>query len=522
MAERRPFDPARVRPPRGAQQADAAPAGAISVRQVNELVRGVLSQHLPTTLHVIGEIGNFSRPASGHLYFTLKDATSELPCVMWRSAADRLKFEPEVGMEVIATGSVEVYTPRGAYQLYVRKLEPRGVGALELAFRQLKEQMEAAGLFDPARKKPLPRIPERIAVVTSPTGAAIRDIVQTLRRRFPALEVLLLPVRVQGDGAAEDIAAAIRLMNVHAADFGGIDAAIVGRGGGSLEDLWAFNEEVVARAIAASRIPIISAVGHEVDISISDLVADVRAATPTAAAELVAPKVTDLLEWLEQRSVRVARAARHVLELARARLDQALAYDGLARPVNRLRDHGQQLDELLHRLEVATFTQLRGTREWLTRAELALLRFGAGAQFKQLGDALTQRVYRLHRALGRPVMNSERALAAQLGRLERVAPTRRLGRHDEHLQQTVRRLQLALRHALRQHRQRLDARVEALTAYNPQNVLRRGYSITRDAKTRRVIRSIDEIREGLRVSTQLPNGEFHANAEDPRQPRLFE
>jgi len=266
VAERLPFDPARIRRP--APPRDAGGPTLLSVRQVNELVRGAIAAHLPPTLHVLGEIGDLSRPASGHLYLTLKDPSSELRCVMWRSTAASLKFAPEAGMEVIATGSLEVYTPRGTYQLIVRKLEPRGVGALEVAFRQLKEKLEREGLFDPRRKKPLPRIPERIAVVTSPTGAAIRDILHTLARRFPALEIIVFPVRVQGEGAAEEIAAAIRLLNEHAAALGGLDLAIVGRGGGSLEDLWAFNEEVVARAIAASRIPIVSAVGHEVDVKI--------------------------------------------------------------------------------------------------------------------------------------------------------------------------------------------------------------------------------------------------------------
>lgn len=493
-----------------------------SVREVNELVRGALSRNLPPTLPVLGEIGDLSRPASGHLYFTLKDASSELPCVMWRSTALKLKFEPEVGMEVIATGNIDVYTPRGAYQLYVRKLEPRGVGALEVAFRQLKERLEKAGLFDPARKKPLPGIPQRVALVTSPSGAAIRDILHTLGRRFPVLDILLWPVRVQGEGAAEEIAAALRQMNKHAAALGGIDVAIVGRGGGSLEDLWAFNEEVVARAIAASRIPIVSAVGHEVDVSISDLVADLRAPTPTAAAELITPQVTDLLEGLEQRTMRVARATRHAQELARARLERLLAYDGLVRPLGRLRERGQLLDEVQQRLRLATSEYFRQKRERLNSAELAILRFGTGKHFRRINERLTQGVYRLHRALSRPVTIGERALTNRLARLQGVGPDRRLERIDEHLRQTTRRLEMATKGIYEQCRRRLEARLEALAAYDPQNVLKRGYSITRDARTRRVIRSLSEIREGLRIITQVSDGEFSAHAEDPRQPRLFE
>ena len=514
MAERPLFDPTRI-------QAPAAPA-TYTVRQVTELIRGAIARHLPATIHVLGEIGDVSRPSSGHLYFTLKDATSELACVMWRSAAARMRFDPEVGMEVIATGTIDVYAARGAYQLYVRKLEPRGVGALEIAFRQLRERLEREGLFDPARKRPLPRIPQRLGLITSPTGAAIRDILQTLRRRFPPLEILLFSVRVQGEGAAEEIAAAIRLMNAQAEALGGIDVAIVGRGGGSLEDLWAFNEEVVARAIAGSRIPIISAVGHEVDVTISDLVADLRAPTPTAAAELVAPKLADLIEWFEQRASRAARAARHALELAGARLAALLAYDGLARPVLRLQQRGQLLDELQQRLRLATREHFRKTREQLSHAELSILRFGTGRYFRQLSEDLTRRTYRLHRAASRPVARGERALAACLLRLPRAGPERRLPRLDEQLVQTRRRLVLAAVATVQRARRHLAAKLEALSACDPQQVLRRGYSITREARTRRIIRSVQDVHDGLRISTQLADGEFQATAEDPGQPRLFE
>jgi exodeoxyribonuclease VII large subunit len=528
MSDRPLFDPARIRPPGrprggGPGQPRGVEAGppTFSVRQLNELVRGALLRHLPPTLSVLGEIGDFSRPASGHLYFTLKDSGSELACVMWRSAAVRVRFDLQPGMEVIATGTVDVYLPRGSYQLYVRKLEPRGVGALELAFRQLKEELEREGLFDPARKKPLPRIPQRIAVITSSSGAAIRDILQTLRRRFPALHILLFPVRVQGEGAAQEIAAAIRTMNTHSASLGGIEAAIVGRGGGSLEDLWPFNEEIVARAIAASAIPIVSAVGHETDVSISDLVADVRAATPTAAAELIAPRLSELLEWLEQRMRHVARGAGHAIELARARLNATLAYDGLARPLRRLRERAQFLDEAQHRLQVAAYTRFRDARQRLNRAELALLRFRSGGALRRLDERVLDRLHRVLRGLVQPVHVRERRLAERLACLQRVSPERRLPAVDEHLQQQVHRLDLAMRGAVTVRRQRLEARLGALSAYNPQNVLSRGYSITRDARTRQIIRSIDQIREGLRLITRVSDGEFRSRAEDPRQGRLF-
>jgi exodeoxyribonuclease VII large subunit len=523
LAERSPFDPSRIRVPESERvPAPAEVPATLTPRAVNELVRGALARHIPATLHVLGEIGDFSRPQSGHLYFALRDPYSELRCVMWRSAAAKLKFAPELGMEVIATGGLELYMPRGTYQLIVRKLEPRGVGALEVAFRQLRERLEREGLFDPRRKRPLPKVPQRVAIVTSPTGAAIRDILQTLARRFPAAEILVFPVRVQGEGAAEEIAAAIRQLNQHADALGGIDVAIVGRGGGSLEDLWAFNEEIVARAIAASAIPIVSAVGHEVDVSISDLVADVRAATPTAAAELIAPRLVDLIEWLDRQAIRVLRAASHTMELARSRLDALLAYDGLARPLARLRERSQLIDERQQRLRLVTAEQFRTARERLSHADLLILRFGSGAWFAWLSQRLEQRVFHVRRGIEQLLLTRERRLNAGAARLQRAAPAGRLERYDEHLHHVRHRIVTTLRHALAHHRRLLNTRMEAIAACAPQRVLRRGYSVTREARTRQIIRSIEQIKKKMRIITELADGEFRSTADDPKQPRLFD
>ena len=311
------FDPDRM-----SVSADApATPRTLTVSQLNALVKRVLGDQLPGTIHLIGEISNLSRPASGHVYLTLKDDRGEVRCAMWRSSVSALKFAPADGQEVIATGHVELYEPRGQYQFQIRKLEPRGTGALELAFRQLRARLARDGLFEAGRKKPIPRYPRHIAVVTSATGAAVRDILKTLKRRCPCVSVFLYPVRVQGDGAAREIADAVTRLNRCAAALGGIDAMIVGRGGGSLEDLWAFNEEIVARAIYASRIPVISAVGHEVDVTIADLVADLRAPTPTAAAELAVPILDEVLETLTRHESRIRRAARHRLDLSRSRIE---------------------------------------------------------------------------------------------------------------------------------------------------------------------------------------------------------
>ncbi len=521
MPDRPVFDPGRIRVP-PEERVAPRPSAPLTPRAVNELVRGALAAHVPSTIHVLGEIGNLSRPQSGHVYFSLKDATSELRCVMWRSAAARLRFAPEPGMEVIATGGLEVYIPRGAYQLIVRKLEPRGVGALEVAFRQLKERLEREGLFDPARKRPLPLVPQRIAVVTSPSGAAIRDIIQTLARRFPAAEVLVFPVRVQGEGAAAEIARAIDLLNRFAADLGGIDVAIVGRGGGSLEDLWAFNEEVVARAIVRSRVPIVSAVGHEVDVSIADLAADVRAATPTAAAELVAPRLDDLLDRLDEQFLRARRAAIHAVQLARGRLETRLAGRTLAHPEAALRERAQQIDECLHRLSRGAAQRLRGARETLLARQMELVRFASGRHYARLGERLARQTYRLRRAVDGLQHLGERRLAGIERRVQRAAPAARLARYDERLAAVCRRVDAALAEALERRRAALAALVERLAVAHPRQILARGYTITRDARTRRLIRSIAQIRDGQRIITELADGEFRSTADDPRQPRLFD
>lgn len=522
VAERRPFDPSRIRQPAPPARPAADQTQTLSVRQVNELIRGALQVHVPPTLHVLGEIGDLSCPTSGHLYFTLKDAYSELRCVMWRSAVARIKFEPEAGMEVIATGGIELYAPRGSVQLVVRKLEPRGVGALEIAFRQLKERLDNEGLFAPQRKRPLPRVPERIAVVTSPTGAALRDILRTLERRFPALEIRIFPVRVQGEGAAAEIAAAIAALNEHAEALGGIDLAIVGRGGGSLEDLWPFNEELVARAIAASRIPIVSAVGHEVDVTISDLVADLRAPTPTAAAELVTPMLSDLLDWLGQQTLRAARQVTHRLQLARAELDATLAYEGLARPRARLREHSQHVDDLESRLRLATREHLHTIREHLRTAELSLLRYQTGVRFAELRRKIDARIHAIVQHLQTCALHEEQRLAAALSHLERVRPAEQLKRHNLHLRQVTARIASDARWMLGHWQRILTMRHAALCACDPRRVLQRGYSITRDARTRRCIRSVAQLRDKQRIVTELADGEFHATADDPRQPDLFD
>lgn len=320
-----------------------------------------------TSVWVSGEISNLSRPASGHCYLTLKDDQAQLRGVIWKSTVARLRFELEDGLEVICQGDLEVYAPRGTYQLVIRQVQPKGMGALELALRKLRDRLAHEGLFDPARKRPLPRFPRRIALVTSPTGAAIRDFLQVLRRRWLGCDVMVLPVRVQGEGASDEIAAAIDVANRLAVP---IDCLVVARGGGSLEDLWSFNEEAVVRAIHRSRIPVVSAVGHEIDVTLADLVADVRAATPSEAAELIVPSTDALVELLCDRGNRLTAALRARTERARAALHALASRRCLQRPRELLHALAQRVDELDRRA-------LRAMRQ---KAILARRAWEAGAQ----------------------------------------------------------------------------------------------------------------------------------------------
>lgn len=322
----------------------------ISVSALVELFRDLLEENFVDVL-VEGEISNYSRPASGHAYFTLKDARGQLKCAMFRPQLRLLRFAPQTGMQVICRGRASVYPQRGELQLVVEGLQPAGLGGLQLAIEQLKQKLAAEGLFDPAHKQPLPAYPRTIGVVTSATGAAIHDMVNVLQRRAVGVRVLLRGVRVQGEGAAAEIAAAIADLNRE----GSADVLIVGRGGGSAEDLQAFNEEAVARAIYASRLPVVSAVGHEIDFSIADLVADLRAPTPTAAAELVVKNRQDLEQHCDQLSLRLARQMQGQLELLRTRYEHLQRR--LISPLETWRLRRQHLNDLSQRLLRAMFWQ---------------------------------------------------------------------------------------------------------------------------------------------------------------------
>lgn len=320
---------------------------------------------------IAGELSNVRIPSSGHCYLTLKDAGAQIAAVIWRSTLDRVRFKIEDGIKVIVRGSITVYEPRGNYQIVIDRIEPEGVGALQLAFLQLKEKLQKEGLFDVARKRPIPFLPRRIGIVTSPTGAAIQDMLNVISRRFPGVEIVFAPVRVQGDAAREEIAAAIRNLNLlNAGRLRGvpkteIDVMIVGRGGGSLEDLWAFNEEIVARAIYASEIPVISAVGHEIDFTIADFVADLRALTPSEAGEKVVPRKDQLLATLEVHGSALANAVRNRLLLAHGQLDALARSYGFRQPLEMVHREQQRLDDVSARIFSAAMVMVSTTKERL-------------------------------------------------------------------------------------------------------------------------------------------------------------
>ena len=328
---------------------------SLTVAQLTAQIKNTLEGGF-TSVWVVGEISNFSRPQSGHAYFTLKDDQAQIRAVMWRGAAAKLKFDLADGLDVVCHGHLDVYAPRGSYQLVIDELQPKGVGALEMALRKLRDKLAAEGLFDADRKRKLPTFPGRVAFVTSPTGAAIHDFLQVLRRRWRGVDVLVIPARVQGEGAAKEIADGIRTANRLSPR---PDVLVVGRGGGSLEDLWSFNEEVVVRAIAASKIPTVSAVGHEIDVTLADLVADVRALTPSEAAELVVPAADEMTARIRSYGQRLRHSVHRRVMLLRTRLEGLASQRPFRRPFDLVHDRSRRLDELSMHSNAAMRRMLR-------------------------------------------------------------------------------------------------------------------------------------------------------------------
>ncbi|MFY0543254.1 exodeoxyribonuclease VII large subunit [Brevibacillus sp. H7] len=434
-----------------------------SVSELNRCIKQVLEQDdRLSDVWVRGEISNFTHHSSGHMYFTLKDRDSRLKVVMFASHNRFLRFLPKDGTKAIVRGSISAYERDGAYQLYAREMQPDGLGSLYLAFEQLKAKLSAEGLFAPERKRPLPRFPKRIGVVTSPTGAAIRDICTTIRRRYPQAEIILSPAIVQGAEAPFSIVSAIHIINRHPE----VDVLIVGRGGGSIEELWAFNDEQVARAIAASRIPVISAVGHETDVTIADFVADVRAATPTAAAELAVPHYLEWVERLHQLEARMHRALHGSLTEQRKRLERLQHSYAMCRPQRRLEEAQQRLDAL----------QLR------------------------MGQAMKQLVSRRRERL--------QFFSQQVQRYRLKDQT---GKRREQLEKNRLRLQQLIHQRLKQSRMEWVGRVAQLDALSPLKVMQRGFSLV--YKDGELVKSVNQFAPGDSLVIRLSDGSVAANVE---------
>jgi exodeoxyribonuclease VII large subunit len=450
----------------------------LTVSELTASVRRLLESQIGQ-VWVTGEITNLRIQSSGHIYFSVKDSQSQLSCVLFRNEARAVPREVlQDGKKVVLKGELTVYEARGQYQLRVAAIELQGIGALQAAFEKLKEKLKTEGLFAPQRKRPLPPYPQRIGLVTSPTGAALRDVIHVLQRRHPALELILATCRVQGIGAAEEIACAIQLLNDwDAAQFSGpetsvrsapgIDLILVTRGGGSLEDLWAFNEEIVARAIFHSKIPVVSAVGHEIDFTISDFVADIRAATPSAAAEIIT-------EHLFASRKFIFEAKEHLREMILAHLETRLQSvqrleQRLARshPKRRLQERAQRLDDLQNTLWRCTKYGLR--------------------HYQGIWQSLFQR-------------------------LRRVKPSQLLPRRRLLLEQTQRKLNDLFQRQFRDLKTRSANAESKLRLLSPEHVLERGYSITMESHTGKVIRSSSEVTPGTELRTRLKSGEVFSKA----------
>ena len=515
------FDASQARGPRrgpdvGAarEPTDQADAKAMSVSALLARVKNVLTAGMPKTGTVVGELSNCKLHTSGHFYFRLKDADTAIDAAMFKAQASKLKFRPEDGLEVIVTGRVDVYQTRGQLQLYANKIIPKGAGALELAFRQLKEKLQGEGLFDPARKKPLPRFPSGIGVITSATGAAVRDIGRTLRWRWPAAKVYLLPAIVQGDQAASQIAAAIADLDAAAGRLG-IDTLIVARGGGSLEDLWAFNEEPVARAIAAAATPVICGVGHEVDITIADMVADVRAATPTAAAERAVPDRAEMSQRIEELFSRLAGAATGLVIDARTQLGSILRSVVFRNPAWQLREAVQQLDELTIRLPAGLKGRLADDRRSLEPLANRLAALHPARLSERARARLDRLTNRLAWVLGARAKLAGDRLGETAGRFSAIHP----------------------KHQLALASQRLAAARRQLEALSYRATLQRGFSVTRSSDGT-IVRAAEQALSAGRLETEFADGRVRSIVEgsagksptprrakpdpDHQQPSLFD
>jgi len=437
----------------------------LTVTELTQEIKDILEDRFPD-IWVEGEVSNLRIPSSGHIYFTLKDDFSQIRAVLFRTQAQTLRFLLEDGLQIICRGRVSLYERRGEYQLILEAIEPKGIGALQLAFLQLKERLEKEGLFDPSHKKPIPFLPQTIGIITSPTGAVIQDMIQIIYRRFENVRLLLYPVRVQGEGASQEIVEAIEYFNSRK----DVDVLIVGRGGGSFEDLWAFNEEIVARAIYQSKIPIISAVGHETDYTISDFVADLRAPTPSAAAELVVRDKKELTNTLHYLIARLE--TQMVQRIEDLRTDLSSLQKGLIDPRKKVEMHSKKVRDLSNRISLLVTWIVKGRKE----------------EYGHINDRLYLR-----------------------------NPSQLIENFKLLVIEEKRKLIQNLRHILQIKRQDLLRVVGKLDSLSPLSILQRGYSITRKLPSLKILRRSSDVEEGDKVEVTLHEGSLLCGVEKTKE-----
>jgi exodeoxyribonuclease VII large subunit len=460
---------------------------ALSVSQLTQAIKQRLNTDF-SDVWVSGEISGIARPASGHIYLTLKDESAQISMIIWRSTAERMRFKLTEGMQILVRGNVDVYPQRGNYQLIAQTVQPIGQGTLQLAFRQLYERLGGEGLFDLCHKKPLPEYPRRVAVVTSPSGAAIHDFLQVVLRRWPLIEILIVPAKVQGPDAAYEVASGVHFCGHRMQP--APDVIVVTRGGGSIEDLWSFNEEIVVRAIHQCPIPVISAVGHEIDVTLSDLVADVRALTPTEAGEKLVPDRQQVKKSLDNLQRRLIAALRTRVETARNRLGLLAVCSSIRKPLDPIRNYSVQLDLLADRIQESLPQRLRAARIKL-----------------------------LHQRSKIEVDAARRLPTIRL-RLQAMATNHVLSRPLEPVQQRLAELD-ALNHRLSRAvgdrialvRRGLESGSEKLSAFNPTNVLLRGYTITTNSAGNPIV-DCQSVHVGDRIHTSLANGKIVSRIEE--------
>lgn len=472
-----------------------------TIKQVNALIQQTLSTHLPAVFCIQGELSNFRVYDRGHAFFTLKEPGTEIPCICWKDKLAQLPFKPTDGMAVIARGSIKMYEPQGRIQLYVEALYPLGTGALELAFRQLCAKLKAEGLFETARKRPLPLLPQHVAIITSRTGDVLHDVLTTAYRRFPGLHTMLFPVPVQGPTAAPRIVEAIRTLNANAeqlrASGSGLDLILLVRGGGSLEDLWPFNEESVARAILASRIPIATGIGHEPDTTIADLVGDLRGPTPTGITELTIPDVRILKNDLAAQASTLTRETQRQLASAQSDIRQRTLE--LTQAARTSAHQAQQKIETFARL-IARIEPRHAIAQGWRRVEEAE---------RSLQQVQQKRLTRDHEKIQR--LDWKLQLNSPLTRIQQG--TQRLNHLDRQLTGT-------LKNRVTQAQHQLTTTEHHLKIVSPQAVLERGFSITQDAQGN-ILRTSTQVAPGDLIETQLAHGKIKSTVGTPRQGKLF-